>query len=175
MQTLVHSRNILMGVSLSWLYGDNSHITSSASDVSGLLVYTALHQQMTHRYCSKFSISPYADMNATKQQYSQPISNSDSHRCVGKLPGSYSSTVSVGWIRLYHVYAHAFTYTCTLSSSIIFTADTSSSSHPCCSCSVQCSCRSRTWARQYIGIHRAFYGVHGSWEPGYDKHRVNDR
>ena len=63
----------------------------------------------------------------------------------------------------------AFTY---LSSSVIFTADTSSSSRPCCS--VECSCKSRTWAHQYTRIHGAFQGVHGFREPGCDKRGVND-
>ena len=65
----------------------------------------------------------------------------------------------------------AFNY---LSSSIIFTADTSSFSHPCCSVST-CSCKSPTWAHQYTGIHRAFQDVHGSQEPGCDKRGVNNR
>ena len=38
----------------------------------------------------------------------------------------------------------------------------------------ECSCKLRTWARQYTGIHWAFQGVHGSQEPGCDKHGVND-
>ena len=54
-----------------------------------------------------------------------PLVISDSHRRVGKLPGGYRSTVSVGWINLYQV-SCAFTY---MSSSKIFTADTSC---PCC-------------------------------------------
>ena len=62
-------------------------------------------------------------MNITKQQYSKHSVVFDSHKLVGKLPGRYSSTVSVGWIHLYHVSAHSPT-------SIVFTADTSSSNRP---------------------------------------------
>ena len=49
----------------------------------------------------------------------------------------------------------------------IFTANTSSSSHPCCS--VECS-----W-REHIstGIHGAFQNVHKSWKPGCEKCGVN--
>ena len=69
---LVHSS--IMGASLSWLYCDNSYIASSVSDVSTLLVCMALHPQITHRRCSKFSVAPLLIiMNITKQQYSQPI------------------------------------------------------------------------------------------------------
>ena len=50
---------------------------------------------------------------------------------------------------------------------IILTADTSSSSHPCCS---EC-----TWACQYTEIHGAFQGIHESQEPGCDKCGVNDK
>ena len=39
------------GASLSWLYCDNSYIASSASDVSSLLVCTAIHPQITRRHC----------------------------------------------------------------------------------------------------------------------------
>ena len=53
----------------------------------------------------------YVNMNVTKQQYSKPIHTSvvsDSHRRVGKFPGSYNSTVSVHWIRgLYPVSEHS--------------------------------------------------------------------
>ena len=45
----------------------------------------------------------------------------------------------------------AFTY---LASSIIFMADTCSSNHPCCS--VECSCKSHTWVRQYTGTDELF-------------------
>ena len=37
-----------------------------------------------------------------------------------------------------------------------------------------CSCKSRTWTRQYTRIHGAFQGIHGSREPGCNKRRVND-
>ena len=81
--------------------------------------------------------------------------------------GSNSSTVSVCWMHsLYHVSAHL--PTCF----IILMADTSSSSHPCCSVVVN-------HAREHVNIqctctHGAFQDVHGSWEPGCDKRRVND-
>ena len=139
------------------------------SGVSALLVtfFTSLHPQITCRHCSKFSVTL---MSIWTSQNSSTVSSLvvfDSHcRHVGKLSGSYSSTVSVGWIRLYHVCA--FTY---LSLSIIFTADTSSSSRPCCS--VECSCKSHMWARRYTGIHGAFQGVHRSREPGCNKYGVN--
>ena len=53
---------------------------------------------------------------------------------------------------------------------IIFTEDNEYYSSPMS----ECSCKLRTWARQYTGIHWAFQGVHGSQEPGCDKHGVND-
>ena len=60
----------------------------------------------------------------------------------------------------------AFTY---LSSSIKITADTTSSSHTCCSLFSACSCKSCTWACQYTKIHRAFQDIHGSRKPGCNK------
>ena len=39
--------------------------------------------------------------------------------------------------------------------------------------SVQCSCKSHMWARQYARIHGVFQGVHGSLEPGCNKRGVN--
>ena len=132
---------------------------------------SVLHPQITRRQCSKFSV---ASLSIWTSQNSSTVSSSvvfDSHKRIGKLLGSYSSTVSVGWVRLYHNVC-AFTY---LSSLIIFMADTRSSSRPHCSveCSA-CSCKSRTRAHQYTGIHRAFQGVHGSREPGCNKRGVND-
>ena len=85
---------------------------------------------------------------------SSVVSDSESHRRVGKLPGSYSFTVPVYWIH-FHVSGHSwFTY---LSSSIIFTAGNEY---------VQSS---RTWACQGV-----LQGVHRSREPGCNKHRVNN-
>ena len=78
-------------------------------------------------------------MNITKQQNSKLTQVIfDSHRCVGKLLGSYSLQVRwqvAGQLQLHCLSSGilfipcvcAFTY---LSSLIIFTADTSSSSHP---------------------------------------------
>ena len=80
------------------------------SGVSALLVtfFTSLHPQITCRHCSKFSV---VFMSIWTSQNSSTVSSLvafDSHcRHVGKLPGSYSSTVSVGWIRLYHVSVHS--------------------------------------------------------------------
>ena len=104
-------------------YCDNSYICSSGSGVSALLVYMALHPQITHRHCSKFSsvtpMSIWMSQTAVIQSAHrsfwftqarwqvavQLIGHFDSHRHVGKLRGSY--TVSVCWIRLYHVSAHS--------------------------------------------------------------------
>ena len=105
-------------------------------------------------------------MNVTKQHYNQPIGWSWFSQACVKLPGSYSSTVSVGWIHLYHASVHSPTCAC---SSIKITADTTISSHPCCSLFSACSCKSCTWARQYSKIHRAFQDIHGSRKPGCNK------
>ena len=92
-------------------------IASSASDVSALLVCTALQPQITHRYCSKFNVVPLLIWMSRNKTTVSPSVVSDSHRWVGKLPGSNSSALSVGWIRLYHVPArHSPTCLCQQSS-----------------------------------------------------------
>ena len=112
-----------------------SYIASSASDVSALLVCMALHLQISRR---AVQCRAHVDMNVTKQHYSQPWSVvSDSHWRVGKLPGSYSSTFSVGWIRLYHVSAHSPISHCLRRYDRRIHVQTSA-----------CSCLSRTWARR---------------------------
>ena len=69
---------------------------------------TALYPQITRRHCSKFGV---ASLSMWTSQNSSTVSPSvvfDLHRYVSMLPGSYSSTVSVGWIcGLYHVSAHS--------------------------------------------------------------------
>ena len=62
-------------MSLSWLYCDNSYIASSASDVSALLVCTALHPQITHTHTHfiKFSVTP---MSIWMSQNSSTVSPS---------------------------------------------------------------------------------------------------
>ena len=90
------------------------------------LYCTALHLQTTRRHCIKFIVAPMSIIKVTKSTTESPSVVFDSHRCVGKLPSSYSSTVSICWIQgLYHVSAHS---TACL---IILMADTSSSSRPC--------------------------------------------
>ena len=89
-------------------YCDISYIASSASDVSALLVCMALHPQITHR---QFSVAPISISTSQNSSTVSPSVVSDSHWHVGKLPNSYtsrySSTISVGWISLYHVSAHS--------------------------------------------------------------------
>lgn len=53
---------------------------SSVSHVSALLVCTAQHPQITHRHCSKFSVTPTVNMNITKQPTVSSIIVSDSYR-----------------------------------------------------------------------------------------------
>ena len=126
---LAHSRNT--GASLSWLYychNTCSYICSSANGVSALLVCAALHPQMTHRHCSKFSVAPLLTWTS---QNSSTVSSSAifySHRRVGKLPGSYSSMHCLS--RLYYVSAHSPTLY--LSLSIIFMADHADTTFSCC-------------------------------------------
>ena len=119
---------------------------------------------------------PYVDMNVSEQQYSSahqsfPDMVSDSHRHVGKLPGSYSFTQCLSRLNSFILFVCLFTY---LSPSIIFTAQwvvLYYYSRPC----YTCSCNSCTWARQYTkAVHGVFQGVHGSREPGCDKCGVND-
>ena len=85
-----------------------------------------------------------------------------SHTCrhVGKLPGSYSSTVSVsvGWMCLHTVLVDNF-HSRPFLSSLLFSG---------------WSCKSRMWVCQYTGICEAFQGIHGSQEPECDKCGVND-
>ena len=116
--------------------------------VSALLVCTALHPQITCRHCSKFSV---ASLSIWTSQNSSTVS----------IPVVFDSSHSqahwqVAWQLQFHCLSRlnpfipcvcAFTY---LSSSIIFTADTSSSIN------VQLSECSYTWACQYTGIHGAF-------------------
>ena len=104
------------------------YIYISASGVSALLVCMAPHPQITRRHCSKFSVAPLLIWTSKNSSTVKSSVVFESHRRIGKLPGSYSSTVSVGWIRLYHVSAHS---PIGQSSSIIFTEDMSSSSNPC--------------------------------------------
>ena len=131
----MHSRNTggKPELIILWQY---SYIASSPSDVFALLVCKALHPQISHRHCSKFSVTSMSIWTSQNSSTISPSVVSELHRCVGKLPGSYSSTISVSWISLYHVSAHSPT----LSSLITFTADMNSSScGPCCY-------KSHTWA-----------------------------
>ena len=103
-------------------------LCSSTDGVSVLLVCMALRPQITHRHCSKFSLSIWTSQNS--MQYS-------------KLIGRFWFITQARWqvagqlqlhclsrLNLFIPCVCTFTY---LSTSIIFTADTSSSSRPCCS------------------------------------------
>ena len=84
------------------------YICSSASGVSALLVCTALHPQMPRRHCSKFSVAPMLIWTSQNSSTVTLIGRFDSHRCVGKMPGSYSSMRCLSrLICLYHVSAHS--------------------------------------------------------------------
>ena len=123
----------------------------------------ALHPQITCRHRSKFSVTP---LSIWMPQYSKLIGRFWITQARWQVAGQYCLS------RLQNPFIPrvcAFTY---LSLSIFFMADTSSSSHP--GCSVECRCKSRTWACQYTKIHRAFQGVYRSQESGCDKHGVND-
>ena len=158
---LVHSQNTGGEPELIILW--HSYTASSASDVSTLLVCMALHPRVTHRHCSKLSVTPLLIiMNITKQQYSQPISCFQVTQVRWEVSGQLQlyclSRLNPWFISC----VCAITY---LSLSIIFTADTSSS----CSSS---------WVHaivhQYTVIYKAFPGLHGSQEPGCNKCGEND-
>ena len=129
--TLVHSRNT--GGSLSWLYCDNSYIASSAShsDVSALLVCTALHPQITRRHCSKFSVVP---LSMSTPQNSSTVTESISFWFT-QARWQVAGQLQIHCLCRLNPFIPcvcAFTY---LSSLIIFTVDMSSSSmssHPRC-------------------------------------------
>ena len=99
--------------------------------LSTVSLYGSTYTKITRRHCSKFSVAPLLLMRTSQNSSTvlgtviPPVaSDSVSHRCVGKLPGSYClSRLNARFLPC----VCAFTY---LSSSIIFTADTSSSS--CC-------------------------------------------
>ena len=88
-----------------WAWADyivtlNNYIASSASDVSALLVCTALQPRITRRHCSKFSVVPCRYEHHKTAVYS-PASQ------LASCWAAYSSTVSVDWIHLYHVSVHS--------------------------------------------------------------------
>ena len=142
-------------------YCDISYIASSASDVSALSVCIALHPQITRR---QFSVVPMLIWMSQNSSTFSPSVVFDSHRHIGKLPGQLQCHC-LSRLNPFIPCVCAFIY---LSS---FTADMSSSSHPCCS--VECSCKSHMWARQYTWIHGAFQDVHRSQKPGSNKRGVN--
>ena len=78
-----------------------------ASGVSPLLVCMALHPQITCRHCTKFSVAPLSIWTSQSSSTVCSLVVFDSHRRIGKLPSSYSFTVSAGWIHLYHVSVHS--------------------------------------------------------------------
>ena len=160
----------MLGASLSWLYCDDSYVASSTSDVSVLSVFTVLHPQVTRRHRSKFSAAP---MSIWMSQNSSTVSSLVvfySHRHHGYQIAGQLQLHCLSRLNPFRPYVCAFTY---LSSLIVFMADMSSSSLPCCS--VECmQCKSHTWAHQYTRIHGAFQGVHESREPESEKRRVND-
>ena len=163
-------------VSLNCLYCDNSYITSSASDVSALLVCIALHPKITCRHCSKFKVAPMSIWTSQNNSaVKQPIScfwfMKSYSRHVGKLPGSYSSTVSIGWIRLYLVSAQSPTCLRRESSRQTWVAPVTSLLFSQVHAVVN-------HAHELINIpeytvHFRAYIVHGSQDPGCDKPRVN--
>ena len=156
-----------MGASLSWSSYDNSYIRSSASGVSAVLVCMALYPQITCRHCSKFSVAPLSIWMSQKQ-YSKLIGCFWFTQARWEVAGQLQLHC-LSRLNPFIPCVCKFTY---LPSVIIFTADTSTFSHPCCS--VKCSCQSRMWACQYTEIHGEFRGVHESQKLGCDKHRVND-
>ena len=90
-------------------YCDISYIASSASVISALLVYSVqvyIHKQHAGTLASSVSRLCRYEHHKTARTVS-PSVVSDSQRRVGKLMSSYSSTVSVGWICLYHVSAQS--------------------------------------------------------------------
>ena len=133
------------------------YICSSASSVSALSLYGSIHvyPQITRRHCRKFSVAP---MSILTSQNNSTVSSSVVHTraLAGCQAATVSSTVSVGWICLYHVSAHSSTCLRRLSSQKTWVAP---------AILAECSCKSHTWARQYTGIQKAFQGVHGSREP----------
>ena len=89
-------------------------------------LYGSIYPQITRRHYSKFSVAP---MSILTSQNNSTVSSSvvfDSHRRVGRLPGSYSQLHCLSRLNPFIPCVCAFIY---LSSSIIFTEDTSSSSH----------------------------------------------
>ena len=87
---------------------------------------------ITRRHCSKFSITP---MSTWISQHSSTVSSSavlDSHKRVGKFSCLCRQLQLHCLNRLNPFIPCVCTFTY-LSSSVIFTADTSSSSRPCCS------------------------------------------
>ena len=114
-------------------YCDSSYICSSASGVSALLVCTALvHPQITYSHCSKFSVAPLSMWTSQNSSTVSPSSRfwfSITQACwqvSGQLQLHCLSRLNAWFIPC----DCAFTF---LSLLIIFTADTSSSSCPCCS------------------------------------------
>ena len=99
---LIECTSIMVFVSLSWLYCDNSYICSSTDGVSVLLAgYMALQPQITvtRTHCSKFSVTPLLIwISQNSSTVSSSVVFDSSHRRVVKLPSSYSS---------YHVSAHS--------------------------------------------------------------------
>ena len=69
---------------------DNNYIASSVSDVSALLVCTALHPQISCRQCSKFSVAPMLILMSQDSSTVSPSVVSDSHRHIGKLLAALS-------------------------------------------------------------------------------------
>ena len=92
-----------------------------------------LHPQITRRHCSISSVSCLCWYERHKTALQSAHQLFLIHTGLGVLASckaaTVSSTVSVGWIHLYHV-SKAFTY---MSLLIEITADASSSSCPCCS------------------------------------------
>ena len=104
-------------------------------------------------------------------QHSQPIGHFWFTQVQWRIARQlYSSTVSVGWIRLFHVSPHSPTCLYWYSSWQTMSIQLSLLSVQ----SSAWSCNSRMWALQYTGVYRAFYGIHGSRESGCNKRGVND-
>ena len=141
--------------------------TAQHVSLYGMLVCTAVpvvsqHPQITRRHC-RSSVS-----HLCWHEHHNTVVLYKAHRLflihTGMLASSAAGKLQLHCLSRLNLFipgVYTFTY---LSSSIIFMADMSSSSHPCCS--FECM-----WTHQYTGIHRAFQGVHGSREPGCAKHR----
>ena len=113
------------------VYNGGTHIRATPGvSLSWLLCCTALHPQITRRYCSKFRVVPMSIW--TSQNSSTVSSLAVVFIHTGALPSCRAATAPLSQYRLNlsRPCVCAFTY---LSSSIIFTADTSTSSRCCCS------------------------------------------